>query len=234
MADHGNNEREERDEPVVRDRRRIDPETGEAREPAGGASHAAGPRPAANGAGGAAGAPEDGSGDELSADDRALLDDEAAKIDSERSELEATAAKHFDELQRLQAEYVNYRNRTERDRATDRQASVASVVQALLPALDDLDRAEQHGDLEGSPLALVAQKIRGAFAGLGLEPVGASGDSFDPSVHEAIAQFPSPEVTELTVGDVVQRGYRIGERLLRPAKVAVLAPAESGDAAPGA
>ncbi|MFC7431423.1 nucleotide exchange factor GrpE, partial [Agrococcus sp. GCM10030264] len=170
-------------------------------------------------------APGPTASDDLSEEDRALLDGEAQRLADEAASVQAQIAAAQDEVRRLQAEYVNYRNRVERERAADKVATTASVLSALLPALDDLDRADQHGDLEGSPLAIVAQKLRASIAGLGLEPVGVVGETFDTAVHEAIAQLPNPEVTEMVVADVVQRGYRIGERLVRPAKVAVFVPA---------
>ena len=114
----------------------------------------------------------------------------------------------------------------ERDRAGDRDATIASVVEAMLPALDDLDLADKHGDLVEGPLAIVAQKLRGSFERLGVVRLGEVGEAFDIDKHEAVAQLPNPEVTEMVVADVVQAGYRIGERVLRAAKVAVFVPAE--------
>ena len=130
------------------------------------------------------------------------------------------------DLQRLQAEFVNYKARVERDRDVARNAAIAEVLRALLPALDDLARAEAHGDLEGSPFAAVANKLRTAGDKFGLKQFGAKGDVFNPELHDALVQTPNPEVTENTVADVVEPGYQLGERLLRPAKVAVFIPAE--------
>ncbi len=121
----------------------------------------------------------------------------------------------FQDLQRLQADFVDYKARVDRDRGVERQMAVADTVKAFLPALDDLTRAEQHGDLQdGTPMAAIAQKLRSA------------GEKFDPELHDALIQTPNPEVTEPTIGDVVEKGYRIGERMLRPAKVAVFVPSE--------
>ncbi|GAA2170679.1 hypothetical protein GCM10009846_01920 [Agrococcus versicolor] len=215
--------------PVFRDKRRIDPETGEARQSPADAQAAA--AEAAEAAQPAASAPDASAPDpdDLTAEDRALLEGEAQSLADERAGFEAQIAAGQEEVRRLQAEYVNYRNRVERERAADKAATTASVLSALLPALDDLDRAEQHGDLDGSPLALVAQKLRASIAGLGLEAVGVVGEPFDTAMHEAIAQLPNPDpqATEMTIADVVQRGYRIGERLVRPAKVAVFVPADA-------
>jgi molecular chaperone GrpE len=92
--------------------------------------------------------------------------------------------------------------------------------------MDDLSRAESHGDLAGSPLEIVAQKIRSGFERFGVAPVGEVGEAFDPNRHEAIAKLPTEGATNETVADVIEVGYILGDRLLRPAKVAVAAPAE--------
>ncbi len=126
----------------------------------------------------------------------------------------------------MQAEYANYRKRVDRDRYVARELAVAEVIAGMLPILDDLNLAQTHGDLKGSPLELVAQKIRVLFDRYGLVAVGEVGDVFDPSRHEAIAQLPKKGVTENTIADVIQPGYQIGERLIRPAKVAVSVPEE--------
>lgn len=128
------------------------------------------------------------------------------------------------DLQRLQAEFVNYKARVERDRDQARTLAIAEAFRALLPALDDLSRAEAHGDLEGSPFAAVVTKIRNAGDKFGLKSFGAKGDKFDPELHNALVQTPSAEVTETIIADVVEPGYMIGERLLRPAMVAVNIP----------
>ena len=198
------------EEPKFTDKRRIDPETGEVRSE-GATADAAAPE----------GQPE---ASDLSAEDAELLDQTRTSMVEEVEAAKAEAAEHRDALARLQADYVNYRNRITRDRAGDRDATVASVIEQLLPVLDDLDLARKHGDLEEGPLALIAQKLEGVFADLDVERVGEVGEVFDISKHEAIAQLPNPEATEDTVADVVQVGYRVGERLLRAAKVAVQVP----------
>lgn len=133
----------------------------------------------------------------------------------------------FQDLQRLRADFVNYKNRVERDKLADRQASVIEVVRAFLPAMDDIDRAESHGDIEeGSALAAVSVKLRQAAEKFGLERFGEKGEKFDPSLHDALVQTPSEEVSEATIADVIEVGYRIGEREVRPAKVAVFVPNE--------
>jgi molecular chaperone GrpE len=104
---------------------------------------------------------------------------------------------------------------------------IAEVIRSLLPAIDDLSRAEAHGDLvEGTPLAIVAQKLRGAFDKYGLRTVGEKGEAFDPAFHEAVVQLPTPDATSNTIADVIEPGYVLGDRLIRAAKVAVSVPAE--------
>ena len=128
------------------------------------------------------------------------------------------------DLQRLQAEFVNYKTRVERDRDVARNSAIAEVLRAILPALDDLSRAEAHGDLEGSPFAAVVGKLRNAGDKFGLKAFGEKGDKFDPEIHNALVQTPSAEVTENVIADVVEPGFMLGDRLLRPAMVAVHIP----------
>ena len=133
----------------------------------------------------------------------------------------------FQDMQRLQAEFVNYKARVERDRGQERQYAVAETVKAFLPALDDITRAEAHGEIaEASPMAAVAQKLRSGAEKLGVVAFGEKGEKFDPEHHDALVQTPNAEVTEATIADVVEKGYRLGERMLRPAKVAVFVPSE--------
>ena len=134
---------------------------------------------------------------------------------------------YLEDLRRLTAEYANYRKRTEANAELERKRAAATTVALLLPVLDDLDRAEQHGDLvEGSPFATIAHKLRASLERLGLESFGEKGDPFDPQIHEAIAQVPVPGTESHTVLDVIERGYRIGDVELRPAKVAVAVGAD--------
>jgi molecular chaperone GrpE len=130
------------------------------------------------------------------------------------------------DMLRAQAELVNFRTRVERDRVANREAVIAEVIRSLLPAIDDLARAETHGDLTGSPLELVAQKLRGGFEKYGLRSVGVKGEPFDPHFHEALVQVPSTDVKVNTIADVIETGYALGDRLIRAAKVAVLVPSE--------
>ena len=210
MSDN-NDERHENEEPVIRDKRRIDPETGDVREPdaaAVGDDTSAAEAVDADGADAA---------EELSDADQALLDQAAQDL----------VAEMRSDMLRAQAELVNFRTRVERDRAANREAVIAEVIRSLLPALDDLARAEAHGDLiEGAPLTIIAQKLRGAFEKYGLRQIGEKGETFDPAFHEAVVQLPSPDVTVNTIADVIEPGYVLGDRLVRPAKVAVSVPAE--------
>jgi molecular chaperone GrpE len=154
-------------------------------------------------------------------DTEALTDEEISFLEAGERDLVADMR---NDLARAQAELVNFRKRVERDRQANREAVIAEVIRTLLPAVDDLDRAEEHGDLAGSPLELVAQKLHGAFARYGLRQVGEKGEPFDPHLHEALVQLPTPGVTVNTVADVIEQGYALGDRLLRPAKVAVSVP----------
>ena len=150
-----------------------------------------------------------------------LSDEDAALLDAAATDL---VAEMRSDMLRAQAELVNFRTRVERDRAANRDAVIAEVIRSLLPALDDLSRAEKHGDLEGSPLEIVAVKLRGSLEKYGLRSVGEVGEPFDPNFHEAVVQLPSAEVTVQTVADVIDPGYALGERLIRAAKVAVSVP----------
>jgi molecular chaperone GrpE len=175
------------------------------------------------------------SADDLNADASADASADNAPVDPIDAELAdlvdstgpiSKEAELLADLQRLQAEFVNYKARVERDRDVSRNAAIAEVLRSLLPALDDLSRAEAHGDLEGSPFAAVVAKLRASSAQFGLKTFGAKGDKFDPELHEALVQTPNAEVTENTVADVIEAGYMVGDRLLRAAKVAVFIPAE--------
>ncbi|TMR13711.1 nucleotide exchange factor GrpE [Nonomuraea turkmeniaca] len=186
------------DEPVIRDNRKIDPETGQVRE-----------------------TPAD------QADGQPFAEAAAGFPDGE---LAAQLAERTADLQRLQAEYVNYRRRVERDRAAVREQAVASALVELLPVLDDVGRARDHGELTGG-FAKVAESLEAALTKLGLSSFGQKGEPFDPTVHEALMHSYSPDVTEPTAIEVLQPGYRMGDRVLRPARVAVAEP-EDAPAAP--
>jgi molecular chaperone GrpE len=144
-------------------------------------------------------------------------------VSSQGAELDALQAQldeRTGDLQRISAEYSNYRRRVERDRQLVIGTAKAQVVSQLLTVLDDIERAQEHGDLSGAFKA-VADKIVAALQAQGLEPFGAIGDGFDPEVHEAVQHDTSPDVDKPTVTAVLRLGYRFGERVLRPAMVAV-------------
>ncbi len=201
---------------VVRDRRRIDPLTGEVRpaDPAAetqdGPKHAA---PVEEPVPAPAEPPVTHAGPGLG---DSIMDDSV----SVATGLEKELAERTADLQRLQAEYANYRKRVDRDREQVVTAAKASVVGDLLSLLDDLERAEQHGDLTGAFKA-VGEKLVGSLQRSGLEPFGVEGEPFDPSVHEAVQHSTSPDVAGPTVTTVMRRGYRFGERVLRAAMVGV-------------
>jgi molecular chaperone GrpE len=183
---------------VVRDRRRIDPETGEVRP-------VTEEVPADE-----AGAPEGG---------RHAVVEEPDGIVGEAL-LQAQLDERTADLQRLQAEYANYRKRVDRDREGVIAGAKATVVNELLGVLDDIERAGAHGDLTGA-FKSVADKLIATVQRVGLEPFGHEREPFDPAVHEAVQHSTSPEVSGPTVTAVLRRGYRFGERVLRPALVAV-------------
>ena len=149
---------------------------------------------------------------------------EAAAEDAVLADLESTL---LNDLKRLQAEYANYRRRTEESRQVEIERAKGEAVKGLIPVLDDLDRASQHGDLvDGTPFAVIAEKVRAVVERLGVVSYGEKGEEFDPQRHEAIFQQPTPGVDKTTILEVVEVGYRLGDVELRPAKVVVAVPAE--------
>lgn len=145
----------------------------------------------------------------------------AANGDGELTRLRTELEERTADLQRVSAEYANYRRRVERDREGTVAGAKASVAGELMTVLDDVARAEQHGDLTG-PFKVVADRLTETLDRVGLTPFGVEGDPFDPAVHEAVAHETSAEVSGPTVSTVMRRGYRFGERVLRPAMVAVV------------
>lgn len=183
-------DRDEQEEPVVvTDNRKVDPETGQARTPDSAGEAEAGA--------GAAGLSEDGAVDEN----------------------EIRVAELTGDLQRLQAEYANYRKREQRERQVAIDLAKASVIGELLDLLDDLDRAREHGDLESGPLKAIGDKLVGRLQGLGLESFGEVGDLFDPELHEAVQH--SGDGAAPVLDTVLRRGYRVRDRVLRSAMVVV-------------
>ncbi len=144
------------------------------------------------------------------------------------AELEAQLAERTADLQRLQAEYANYRKRVDRDRAAMREQAVAGTLAGLLPVLDAIDQAREHGELSGG-FKSVADSLQSATSRLGLVTYGEKGDAFDPKIHEALTHSYSSDVAEDTCVEILQPGYKVGERIVRPARVAVAEPATGPD-----
>ncbi len=144
------------------------------------------------------------------------------------AELEAQLAERTADLQRLQAEYANYRKRVDRDRVAVREQAVAGTLSGLLPVLDAIDQAREHGELSGG-FKSVADTLQSATSRLGLVTYGEKGDPFDPKIHEALTSSYSPDVAEDTCIEILQPGYKVGDRILRPARVAVAEPATGPD-----
>jgi molecular chaperone GrpE len=165
--------------------------------------------------------------DAVSADASVLAGDEDVVADAdiddsgELSDAEQQLAERTADLQRITAEYANYRKRTERDRVGIRESAKADVAAQLIPLRDDLTLAEQHGDLTG-PLKSVADKLDSVFSGLKIEAFGVEGDTFDPSLHEAVQDTSSGD--EKVLGTVLRQGFRLGERTLRTAMVIIADP----------
>ena len=150
--------------------------------------------------------------------------DVAAEVEAESFDLAApSAAELTEDLKRLQAEYSNYRKRVERDRAVASEIAVASVLSELLSTLDDINRAEEHGELTGG-FKSVAEQLINVTTKLGLEKYGQDGDEFDPQIHEALMHETSSEVKSAIASKILQPGYKFKERVLRPARVAVTQP----------
>jgi molecular chaperone GrpE len=156
-------------------------------------------------------------------EDVIVADRQAAVADAEARLAERTA-----DLQRLQAEYANYRKRVDRDRAAVREQAVAATLSGLLPVLDAISQARDHGELSGG-FKSVADSLQAALGRLGLVTYGKKGDAFDPKIHEALTSTYSPDVAEDTCVEILQPGYKVGDRILRPARVAVAEPATGPD-----
>ncbi|MEE6135608.1 nucleotide exchange factor GrpE [Mycobacterium sp. 050128] len=187
---------------TVTDKRRIDPETGEVRNVPPGPQTAGAP-------GGAA----------------------SEGFTGETPEEAGKAAELIADLQRVQADFANYRKRALRDQQAAADRAKATVVSQLLGVLDDLDRARKHGDLESGPLKSVADKLMSALTGLGLVAFGAEGEDFDPLLHEAVQhEGDGGEGSKPVIGTVMREGYKLGENVLRHALVGVV-DTVSGDGA---
>src|SRR5215469_5592000 len=222
---------EESQGPVVRDRRRIDPATGQVRntgeaDSLRGSAPGGPPRPGRHSVSRPGGAPANGNSQDADGGDAEDRTEAAAAADATAKLAERTA-----DLQRLQAEYANYRKRVERDRMAVREQALANVLNELVPVLDDIGRAREHGELTGG-FKSVSESLEAVAAKLGLTSFGEAGDPFDPTLHDALTHSYSADVTEPTAVQIFQPGYRVGERIIRPARVAVAEPssaAEPGD-----
>jgi len=194
------------------DKRRIDPETGQPREDAAAPAGAGGPEVVV---------PDDAS---------SLVDGSVpgapaadAPVADELAAAQALAAERLDDLQRERASFTNYRNRALRDQEAARTRGVEDVLAALLPVLDDVDRARQAGELEG-PFAAISDKLDAALGKFDVVRFGEVGEEFDPTVHDALMHEDSADATTTTVKFVIEPGYRIGEKIVRAARVAVVGP----------
>jgi molecular chaperone GrpE len=251
--------------PVIHDRRRIDPVTGQVRgkhaasKPAGTrgagrpAADTAEPSGSARSAGSrenqdvqetqkhpeevpkvveqdaaAGGRPQAAAKDDQQAVKEGTVISAASQDGAQAAELTAQLAERTADLQRLQAEYANYRKRVDRDRAAVKEQAVAGTLAGLLPVLDAIDQAREHGELSGG-FKSVADSLHAATSRLGLVAYGEKGDAFDPKIHEALTHSYSSDVTVDTCVEILQPGYQVGDRILRPARVAVAEPATGPD-----
>lgn len=211
----------ETQKPVIRDNRKVDPETGQARRP---------DNEAQSGSAGSQSGPAQPGAEELDGDALSQVEDilNSVEVPAEESVAQGVASAEAEELRndlrRLQAEYVNYRKRVERDRAVAGEMAVIGVLNSLLPVLDDVDAARQHGDLADGPFAAIAAKLENALKTYGLVRIDETGVEFDPTIHEALIQQPG-EVELDTVSQVLRSGYKSGDRVLRAAQVIVAVPA---------
>jgi molecular chaperone GrpE len=228
--------------PVIRDNRRIDPVTGQARRGKHAASQPAGTmgagRPGGPGATRPGRAGDDASvpakevtppgGEAAPAAGTSSGPPSAPAEPAQVSKLQSQLAERTADLQRLQAEYANYRKRVDRDRVTVRELAVAGTLSELLSVLDAIGQARDHGELSGG-FKSVADSLQAAVGKLGLVSYGQRGDAFDPKIHEALTYIDSADVAEDTCVEIFQPGYKVGERILRPARVAVAAPVTGPD-----
>lgn len=205
-------EEEPAEAPVIRDRRRVDPDTGEVRTPE--QAHST-----------TTDAPNSEAPEGSSAE--ATPEPEVVAAPEEESE-GPIAAELQDELLREKAARHNERERYKRERTKDRDAAIGSVVEALLPVMDDIHYAHEHGELEGSPFEKIADKLEGTLGRFGVERFGAVGEAFDPTLHEALMHVEAelPAGSEgTTIVQVIQPGFKVGERVIRAARVSVADPA---------
>src|SRR6185312_1363950 len=209
---------EEQPRVVIRDKRRIDPVTGEVRVPAGG-------QPAGT-------TPSDQAREEqMSEHETPVVEQPTAPPATGGGDLAQQLAERTEDLQRVTAEYANYRRRVDRDRQLVVDQAAERFAAQLFPIVDDIERARDHGDLTGA-FKVVADRVLGLLDGLGVAAFGVAGDPFDPSLHEAVIHDTSSEVSVPTATTVLRQGFRRGDRVLRTAMVAVTDPDSPAAAAP--
>ncbi|TFV92285.1 nucleotide exchange factor GrpE [Blastococcus sp. CT_GayMR20] len=196
---------------VIRDKRRIDPVSGQVRVPAG-------EQPAGS-------TPTGQAREEQMSEHETPVVDEApvAPPPTGGGDLESQLAERTDDLQRVTAEYANYRRRVDRDRSLVVDQAAERFALQLFPIVDDIERARDHGDLTGA-FKVVADRVLGLLDGLGVESFGTAGDPFDPALHEAVIHDTSSEVSVPTATTVLRQGFRRGDRVLRTAMVGVTDP----------
>jgi molecular chaperone GrpE len=216
-------DREEQPRVVIRDKRRIDPVTGEVRVPAGEQPAGTGPvdRPGQTA----------NTGEQMSEHETPVVDQ--AQPAPGGGDLAEQLAERTEDLQRVTAEYANYRRRVDRDRSLVVDQAAERFALQLFPIVDDIERARDHGDLTGA-FKVVAERVLGLLEGLGVAAFGVAGDPFDPSLHEAVIHDTSSEVSVPTATTVLRQGFRRGDRVLRTAMVAVTDPESPSAAAPAA
>jgi molecular chaperone GrpE len=206
------------EKPVVTDKRRIDPETGKVRQ------HGDHQEAAAEQAAAPAGAPAETDTAQAAPEAAAGDGDAVAAAQAEALDLADQLARRNADLYNVQQEYNAYVRRSKTDAANQRQAGVHDVVEALLGVLDEIELARQHGDLTG-PFAAIAEKLEGTLAQrFDVVRYGTEGEEFDPAIHEALMHQADPAATDTTVTQVLQPGYRAGEKVLRAARVGVTGP----------
>jgi len=212
-------DRDEQPRVVIRDKRRIDPVTGAVRVPAGEQPAGTPPRPNSE------------AGEQMSEHETPVAEQPAGPQDAAGGDLSQQLAERTEDLQRVTAEYANYRRRVDRDRSLVVDQAAERFATQLFPIVDDIERARDHGDLDGA-FKVVADRVLGLLDGLGATAFGQAGDPFDPALHEAVIHDTSSEVSVPTATTVLRQGYRRGDRVLRTAMVAVTDPESPAPAEP--
>ncbi len=208
---------------VIRDKRRIDPVSGAVRAPAGEQPAGAPPGPSTA---------DPSPGEQMSENETVAGPEVLPPVAAGDDDLSRQLAERTEDLQRVTAEYANYRRRVDRDRGLVVDQAAERFAAQLFPIVDDIERARDHGDLTGA-FKVVADRVLGLLDGLGVESYGVAGDPFDPAVHEAVLHDTSDEVTVPTATTVLRPGFRRGDRVLRTAMVSVSEPSGAAAGPPG-